>query len=111
MPDVAKPKGILRVSAISVASLTLLGLAGCAMSYDPFDPFQRPGNWAETGAPLEDIAQQAATPSDLIRGQSEPLSSGTVAAAGLDKALGAEGAGTATGLQTAAMPISTASSN
>ncbi len=107
-PATSRRPRALRLAAISFASLTLVSLAGCTGA---FDPFERPGNWSETGASREDIAQQVATPSDLIQGQSDPLSSGTVAAAGLDKALGADGAGTATGLQTAVTPIAAASSN
>jgi hypothetical protein len=77
-----------------VMTLTLTGCVGA------FDPFQRPGNWALTGASNEDIAQMAYNKSDLISGTSNPLSNGVAASAGVDKALGANGAGTATGLQT-----------
>ena len=77
--------------------VTLLTLTGCVGA---FDPFQRPGNWAETGAANETIAQQVANPSDLISGRSDPLTNGVAASAAVDKALGANGAGTAAGLQT-----------
>ena len=72
----------------------ILSLSGCAGA---FDPFQRPGNWALTGASNETIAQQAANKGDLIQGQSEPGTSGVIAVAGVEKALTA---GTASGLQT-----------
>ena len=68
--------------------VTLLTLTGCVGA---FDPFQRPGNWAETGAANETIAQQAANPSDLISGRSDPLSNGIAASAAIDKALGHPG--------------------
>jgi hypothetical protein len=72
----------------------ILSLSGCAGA---FDPFQRPGNWALTGASNETIAQQAANKGDLIQGQSESGTNGIVAVAGVEKALSA---GTASGLQT-----------
>jgi hypothetical protein len=71
----------------------VLSLSGCAGA---FDPYQRPGNWAATGAADETIAQQAANKGDLIQGQSEPGTSGLVAVAGVEKAMSA---GTASGLQ------------
>ena len=79
----------------------LLGLSGCVL-----DPFQRPGTWSETGASNENLAAQVADPSDLISGKSNPYSNGVAAAAGVDKALGANGAGTAAGLQTQVSPTS-----
>ena len=85
--------------------VTLLTLTGCVGA---FDPFQRPGNWAETGAANETIAQQAANPSDLISGRSDPLSNGIAASAAIDKALGPAGSGTAAGLQTPATITNTA---
>lgn len=84
------------------------GLGGCTGA---FDPYQRPGNWTQTGASNEDLARQVANPSDLIRGHGEADSNGVVATAGIDKALGAGGAGTAAGLQTAVTPVAAASSN
>ncbi len=87
----------MRLSVKICLCAIALGLTGCAGA---FDPFQRPGNWAETGASNEDIAQEVAVKSDLINGASEPLTNGVVASAGIDKALGANGAGTAAGLQT-----------
>jgi hypothetical protein len=82
--------------------VALLSLSGCQGA---FDPFARPGQWANTGAANETIAQQAANKSDLISGTSEPMTSGVVATAGLDKALTG---GTATGLQTTATQAATA---
>jgi hypothetical protein len=87
--------------------VTLLTLTGCVGA---FDPFQRPGQWAETGASNETIAQQAANPSDLISGQSESTSNGVAASAAIDKALGANGTGTAAGLQTTTQTTNTATS-
>lgn len=79
----------------------LLSLSGCVL-----DPYQRPGTWSETGASNEALAQQVADPADLISGKSDAYSNGVVAAAGVDKALGASGAGTAAGLQTQINPTS-----
>jgi hypothetical protein len=69
----------------------ILSLSGCAGA---FDPFQRPGTWSATGAANENIAQQAANKSDLISGQSEPLTSGDVAVTAIEK-IRASGPGSA----------------
>jgi hypothetical protein len=76
-----------------------MGLTGCAGA---FNPYEQPGNWVERGSANETIAQQAGYPGNLIHGASDPTSSGLVASAGVDKAIGANGADTAAGLQTAA---------
>jgi hypothetical protein len=86
----------MRKIGLLMVSVAILSLSGCVGA---FDPFQRPGQWAETGASNETIAQQAAYPSDLSKGQSESTSNGIVASGALDKALGAGGTGSATGLQ------------
>jgi hypothetical protein len=88
--------------------IALLGLSGCVGA---FDPYQRPGNWAETGASNETIAQQVANRGDLISGQSEPTSNGVAATSAIDLALGAGGVGTAAGLHTATTPVAAASTN
>lgn len=93
----------MRFAVFFAFCVTVLSLTGCA---GVFDPFQRPGSWAETGAPNEIIAQQAANKSDLISGQSEATSNGVAASAAIDKALGPNGAGTAAGLQTTTTPTS-----
>lgn len=74
--------------------LGILSLSGCAGA---FDPFQRPGTWAMTGASNETIAQQAANKSDLIQGRSQSGTNGIAAVAGVEKAMSG---GTASGLQT-----------
>ncbi len=79
----------------------LLSLSGCVL-----DPYQRPGTWSATGASNKAIAEQVADPADLISGKSEPYANGIAAAAGVDKALGPNGAGTAAGLQTPVSPTS-----
>jgi hypothetical protein len=94
-------------TAIFGLCLAALGLTGCAGA---FDSYQKPGNWVEEGSANETIAQQAAYPGDLIHGQSDPMSDGIAASAGVDKAIGANGADTATGLQTAATAISAGAS-
>jgi type IV pilus biogenesis protein CpaD/CtpE len=71
-----------------------LGLTGCYL-----DPYQNPNDWSMTGATGKNIAAQAANPSDLISGKSNPYSNGVAASAAVDKALGGA-AGTAAGLQT-----------
>lgn len=96
----------MRIAAFFSIGLIGLTLTGCA---SPFDPFARPGNWSNTGASREDLAQQVANPSDLITGHGDAMSSGVVATAGIDKALGASGVGTASGLQTAAAPVASSS--
>ncbi len=95
-------------AATFLCAAAMLALSGCAGA---FDPFQRPGNWAETGAANETIAQQAANPADLISGQGESTSNGVAASAAIDKAMGANGAGTAAGLQTPATPVAAASND
>ncbi len=97
----------MRLGIFFCFCLTLLTLTGCVGA---FDPFQRPGNWSATGASNETIAQQVANPSDLISGQSEATSNGVAASAAIDKALGANGAGTAAGLQTPTTITNTATS-
>jgi hypothetical protein len=87
----------MRRAAFFAFCAILLTLSGCEGA---FDPFQRPGNWAATGAANENIAQQVAVPSDLISGRGNPNTNGVAASAALDKALGPSGAGTAAGLQT-----------
>jgi hypothetical protein len=84
----------MRSAMFFATCLVVLTLTGCTGA---FNPFQRPGTWAETGAANETIAQQAANKSDLINGQSEPGSNGIAAVAGVEKAMTG---GTATGLQT-----------
>ena len=84
--------------------LLFLGLAGCQGA---FNPFNRPGNWAETGAANETIAQQVAQKSDLISGQSEPGVNGVIAVGGIEKATTG---GTATGIQSSITPTTVASS-
>ncbi|MCB5943198.1 hypothetical protein [Acidocella sp. KAb 2-4] len=64
--------------------LLVLSLSGCV---SPFDPYGRPGTWAETGAANETIAQQAADKSDLLSGKSEPGSNGIMAVGGVEQAL------------------------
>lgn len=84
--------------------LLMLSLTGCQGAFNPFD---RPGNWSETGAANETIAQQAAQKSDLISGQSEPGVNGVVAVGGVEKATSG---GTATGIQTTVTPTTVATS-
>lgn len=83
--------------------LGLLALAGCQGA---FNPFNRPGDWSETGAANEALAQQVANKSDLIQGQSEPGSNGVFAVGGIEQATTN---GTAAGIQKAltATPVAT----
>ncbi|MDE1905532.1 MAG: hypothetical protein KGH75_03665 [Rhodospirillales bacterium] len=96
---------MMKVNIMRLAvPLLMLCLAGCQGAFNPFD---RPGNWAETGAANETIAQQVAQKSDLISGQSEPGVNGVVAVGGVEKATTG---GTATGIQTTITPTTVASS-
>lgn len=95
----------MRATVFFVLCVMVLGLTGCVGA---FDPFQRPGDWAATGASGKNVALQVANPGDLISGQSEATSNGVAASAAIDKALGANGAGTAAGLQTVTTPQSIA---
>jgi hypothetical protein len=87
----------MRSAVFFAFCVVVLSLTGCTGA---FDPFQRQGDWAATGASRENVAQQAANKSDLISGQSELTSNGVAASAAIDKALGVNGAGTAAGLET-----------
>ncbi|MDE2239248.1 MAG: hypothetical protein KGJ73_04875 [Rhodospirillales bacterium] len=84
----------IRFNISLLSYVALLGLAGCQGAFNPFD---RPGTWAEAGAANETIAQQAAQKSDLISGESEPGSNGIIAVGGIEKAVTK---GTAAGIQT-----------
>lgn len=89
---------MMRSACFFLACTAILTLSGCA---SPFDPYQNPSDWAETGAANETIAQQAASKSDLISGQSEAGTSGIAAVGAVEKATGG---GTASGLQTTLTP-------
>jgi type IV pilus biogenesis protein CpaD/CtpE len=84
----------MKINIILTMVAVGLTLAGCQ------DPFQERNNWSATGATREDTAVQVANPEDLISGVSQSGSSGVVAAAAVDKAIGGA-AGTAAGLQVA----------
>jgi type IV pilus biogenesis protein CpaD/CtpE len=86
----------MRTPALFLLAIIGLALTGCEGA---LDPFQRPGNWAMTGAARQNLAVQTATPADLLSGQSSATSNGVAASAGIDKALGASD--NAAGLQTA----------
>lgn len=62
---------------VSVAGL----LAGCAA----IDPFERDGVWNPTGAERENIAVQAANPSDLLIGHGDATSPGPVASGAIGR--------------------------
>jgi hypothetical protein len=81
-----------------LGAVALVALSGCEGATDPF---ARPGNYALTNAPNEDIAQTVANKGDLISGRSDDgLSNGVAAESGIEKALTG---GTATGLHTPAV--------
>jgi len=56
----------------------LLLISGC--SYDPFDPFQRPGTWVPDGANAANLRAMVVNPHDLVEGQGELVSIGAEAA-------------------------------
>ena len=91
----------MRLRNLLMVSAASFGLAGC---YG--DPFQNPADWSMTGAPRENLAQQAAQKSDLLYGRSEPLANGVVASAAVEKSEGGP-AGTAAGLQAPPPALST----
>ena len=91
----------LRLRNLLMVSAASFGLTGC---YG--DPFQNPGDWAMTGAPRENLAQQTAQKSDLLYGRSEPLSNGVAASAAVEKSEGGP-AGNAAGLQAPPPSLST----
>ena len=88
----------MRSGFLLLAAAALLALAGCQGA---FNPFNRPGNWSETGASNEALAQQVANKSDLISGHSQPGSDGIIAVGGIEKATAG---GTASGIQTTITP-------
>jgi hypothetical protein len=53
-------------------------IAGC--SYDPFDPYQRPGTWVPDGANDANLRAMVVNPHDLVEGTGERVSSGAEAA-------------------------------
>ncbi|MDE8346894.1 MAG: hypothetical protein POH28_12090 [Acidocella sp.] len=87
----------MRIASFSAGCLLVFTLSGCAGA---FDPYQRPGNWTNTGAQNVNLAQEVANKADLISGHGDPTSNGVAASAAIDLALGPDGAGTAKGLQT-----------
>lgn len=99
-----KRERVMRSKLFLLCSMALLTLSGCQGA---FDPFNRPGDWSATGASRRATALQAANQSDLIQGQSEPGSNGVLAVGGIQKATTD---GTGTGIQTAIVPTSPASS-
>jgi hypothetical protein len=73
----------MRATSLLVLALAAIGLAGCYP-----DPYQNPYDWSMNGAPRENIAVQAAQPSDLLQGHGEPGADGITAAAPVDAAIG-----------------------
>src|SRR5215472_6713690 len=51
-----------------------------ACSYDPFDPYQRPGTWNPDGANDANLRAMVANPHDVIEGVGDRVSSGAEAA-------------------------------
>jgi hypothetical protein len=61
--------------------LLLMGLiatSGC--TYDPFDPYQRPGTWVPEGSNDSNLRAMVANPHDLVAGTGQGASSGAEAA-------------------------------
>ena len=58
-----------------------------ACSYDPFDPYQRPGTWVSDGANDANLRAMVANPHDLIEGTGERVSSGAEAASPVQRVL------------------------
>jgi len=85
----------MRRSTLLLLAIAGIGLTGCYP-----DPFQNPADWSMNGGPRENLAQQAADPSELLQGHGDNMSNGVAAAAGVDTAIGGA-TGTAAGLQKA----------
>jgi len=58
--------------------VVLILVSGC--SYDPFDPYQRPGTWVPDGSNDANLRAMVANPHDLVEGRGESVSSGAEAA-------------------------------
>ena len=61
-------------------NLLLIGfvvISGC--SYDPFDPYQRPGTWNPEGSNDANLRAMVANPHDLVQGTGQGVSSGAEA--------------------------------
>ena len=58
--------------------IALVFISGC--SYDPFDPYQRPGTWVPDGTNDANLRAMVANPHDLVEGTGQGASSGAEAA-------------------------------
>ena len=56
----------------------LVLISGC--TYDPFDPFQRPGTWVPEGSNDANLRAMIVNPHDLVEGTGERVSYGAEAA-------------------------------
>jgi hypothetical protein len=61
-------------------------LVACC-TYDPFDPYQRPGTWVPDGANDANLRAMVANPHDLVEGTGEGVSSGAEAASPVSRVL------------------------
>ncbi len=77
-----RPRSITSLAAGPVFTLAAgLVLASCSF----IDPYRRDGMWNPNGANEANLGAMVATPTDLARGQSEPGSSGDLAAAAVKR--------------------------
>jgi len=58
--------------------VVLVLVSGC--TYDPFDPYQRPGTWVPEGSNNANLRAMVANPHDLVEGKGTSVSSGAAAA-------------------------------
>jgi hypothetical protein len=73
----------MKRSTMMVLVLSAVLLTACQGA---FDPWQRAGHWAPTGAPQEDLAQQTYYKGELIKGSGTQTSDGSQAAAAIQSA-------------------------
>ena len=60
-------------------------VSGC--TYDPFDPYARPGTWVPEGVNDANLRMMVARPDDLVAGTGESTSAGAAAAAPVARVL------------------------
>ena len=65
--------------------VVLVLVSGC--TYDPFDPYQRPGTWVPDGSNDANLRAMVANPHDLVEGRGTSVSSGAEAAPPVERVL------------------------
>src|SRR4051794_38269756 len=65
--------------------VVLVLVSGC--TYDPFDPYQRPGTWNPDGSNNANLRAMVVNPHDLVQGTGTSVSTGAVAAPPVERVL------------------------